>query len=63
MLTDIYARTMITATRQTCVKLRDLPAPKPLPLAAGRIARIRHWLAHRSVLTPRRSRCVHPLKL
>ena len=27
MLTDIYARSMMTATRQSCLQLRDLPAP------------------------------------
>ncbi|MGR3622613.1 hypothetical protein [Pseudophaeobacter sp.] len=41
MLTDIYARSMLTATGQNCVPLRDLPAvpkaaqdlPKDLPQA------------------------------
>ena len=31
MLTDIYARSMMTATRQSCVQLRDLPAPSAPP--------------------------------
>lgn len=34
MLTDIYARSFLTATRTTDLRLRDLPpagAPKPAP--------------------------------
>ena len=63
MLTDIYARTMITATRQNCVTLRDLPPPKPLHRPKGRIARVKNWLARFKGLTSRRYRCVDPLKL
>ncbi len=29
MLIDIYARSMMTATRHSCVQVRDLPAPRP----------------------------------
>lgn len=63
MLIDIYARSMVTATRQDCVQLRDLPAPKPRPQAKGWFARSRHWLAQYTVLSPQRTRCIDPLKL
>ena len=63
MLTDIYARSMLTAARQDCVKLRDMPAAKPLPRAyeaprrrAGLLKRLALWLSRR----PAKTRCIHP---
>ncbi|CUH98908.1 hypothetical protein [Leisingera aquaemixtae] len=56
MLTGIYARSMLTATRQDCVKLRDLPAAKPLPRPPGGLAK----LLRRLMPKPRKTRCIHP---
>ena len=56
MLTDIYARSMMTAARQDCVRLRDLPPAKPLPRAAGVLERLAAWLHRRPVKT----RCIKP---
>ncbi|MBY6058466.1 hypothetical protein KUV26_15380 [Leisingera daeponensis] len=56
MLTDIYARSMMTAARQDCVRLRDLTPAKPLPRGAGLLARLAAWLQRRPVKT----RCVRP---
>ena len=63
MLTDIYARSMLTATRQDCVRLRELPPTKPLPrayqappAAKGTLARLAGWLRRR----PQRTRCINP---
>lgn len=63
MLTDIYARSMLTAARQDCVKLRDMPAARPLPRAyeaprrrAGLLKRLALWLRRR----PTRTRCIDP---
>lgn len=63
MLTDIYARSMLTAARQDCVKLRDMPAARPLPRAyeaprrrAGLLKRLALWLRRR----PARTRCIDP---
>lgn len=66
MLTSIYARSMLIATRQDCVKLRDLPAAKLLPRAydapsrrMGLLKRLAAWLSRRPVKT----RCIHPQKI
>ncbi|UWQ84145.1 hypothetical protein [Leisingera caerulea] len=63
MLTDIYARSMLTATRQDCVKLREFPAAKTLPRAyeapprgKGLLNRLVLWLRRR----PTKTRCIHP---
>ncbi|WP_291736203.1 hypothetical protein [Leisingera sp. F5] len=56
MLIDIYARSMMAATRQDCVRLRDLPAPRPLSRPAGRFTRLMRWLAAK----PPKTRCIHP---
>ncbi|MEW2912788.1 hypothetical protein [Leisingera sp. JC11] len=66
MLIDIYARSMMTAARQDCVRLRDLRPAKPLPgayqapsRAPGLLARLRAWLRGR----PPRVRCIDPQKI
>ncbi|MFW8595429.1 hypothetical protein [Cribrihabitans neustonicus] len=59
MLTDILARSMLTAARQDCVELRPLPAARPLPRPRGLWARLRRWL-HRP---PQKTRCVRPQQL
>lgn len=66
MLTDIYARSMMTAARQDCVRLRDLPPAKPLPhayqappRAPGLLTRLTAWLRGR----PLQVRCVNPQKI
>ncbi|MGR3760561.1 hypothetical protein ACUXV3_10585 [Roseobacteraceae bacterium NS-SX3] len=57
MLTDIYARSLLTAARQDCVPLRPLPPVRPRP--ARPLARLRHWL-----FTPRGKRiCLDPKKI
>ncbi|AHD02849.1 hypothetical protein [Leisingera methylohalidivorans] len=56
MLIDIYARSMMAATRQDCVRLRDLPAPAPLSRPAGRFTRLMRWLTAK----PPKTRCIHP---
>ena len=63
MLIDIYARSMITATRQDGLHLRDLPAPAPLPRPKDRFGRLAYWFKRHTVLKPRRIRCIDPLKL
>lgn len=66
MLIDIYARSMVTAARQDCVRLRDLPPAKALPRACpgalrapGLLARLTAWLRGR---TPQ-ARCIDPQKI
>ncbi|WP_264211070.1 hypothetical protein [Leisingera thetidis] len=59
MLMNIYARSMLTASRQDCVILRDLPPPEPLPRPAGTITRLMRWLA----VKPRKTRCIHPREI
>lgn len=56
MLTDIYARSMMTATRQDCIRLRELPSTKPLPRPKGLLARLTDWLRRRPVKT----HCIKP---
>jgi len=59
MLTGIYARSMLTATRQEGVRLPDLPPAKPLPhpyaappRAKGMLARLAAWLRRRPEQAP-----------
>ncbi|NSY41386.1 hypothetical protein [Leisingera sp. ANG59] len=66
MLNDIYARSMMTAARQGCVRLRDLPPAKPLPgayqappRAPGLLARLTAWLRGQ----PLQARCINPQKI
>lgn len=66
MMTDIYARSMMTAARQDCVRLRDLPPAKPLPSsyqtpphAPGLMAALTAWLHRR----PMKVRCIDPQRI
>ncbi|MCB4456631.1 hypothetical protein [Leisingera sp. McT4-56] len=66
MLIDIYARSMVTAARQDCVRLRDLPPAKPLPRAyqapprkPGLLARLTAWLRGR----PPQACCINPQEI
>ncbi|WP_323780077.1 hypothetical protein [Leisingera sp.] len=56
MLIDIYARSMMAATRQDGARLRNLPAPARLPRPAGRVTRLMRWLAAK----PPKTRCSPP---
>lgn len=73
MLTDIYARSMLTATRQDCVKLRDLPAStgnrRKLPQAysappatKGALAKLAAWIK-RQAAGRQTTRCLDLQKL
>lgn len=63
MLTDIYARTVFTATRLDCAPLRDMPPAKPLPQPRSRLGRIKAWLTRRGSQPARRTRCIDPQKI
>ncbi|KIC11930.1 hypothetical protein RA19_04685 [Leisingera sp. ANG-M1] len=63
MLTDIYARSMMTAARQDGARTHALPPARPLPSAyapppraKGLLARLADWLLRRPV----RNRCIKP---
>lgn len=62
MLTDIYARTMMTATRQQGVPLREMPPAKPLPQPRTALGRITTWLTRPFARQRRRTRCIDPQK-
>lgn len=73
MLTDIYARSMLTATRQDCVKLRDLPPstgnrrklPQTYstpPVAKSVLSRFAAWIKRQATGRPT-TRCLDLQKL
>ncbi|MDE4132565.1 hypothetical protein PXK00_05560 [Phaeobacter sp. QD34_3] len=61
MLTDIYARAMITATRQNTICLREMPAAaRPLPVPKTGLGRLKARLKRLSRRPAGQIRCIDP---